>query len=153
MKKFLYFLLLVSNVVFSQNTIIGRVVGISDGDTFTLLDSGNNLYKIRLAEIDAPENSQPFGKASKKYLSELIFNKNIRVIYSETDRYGRIIGKVFIGQMYISEEMIRTGYAWLFTKYSDSKKLSYLEKEAQINKRGLWSVPGAVAPWEWRKKY
>lgn len=152
MKKVIFLLLVTSNLVFSQTVLIGKVVAISDGDTFTLLDENKVQHKVRLAEIDAPENSQPFGKASKKYLSELIFSKTVKVIYTETDRYQRIIGKVYIGQMYISEEMIRTGNAWHFKRYSESKKLSYLEKEAQVNKRGLWSVPGAIAPWEWRKK-
>ncbi len=152
MRYILLLLIFTSNLVFSQNTLTGKVVAISDGDTFTLIDENKVQHKIRLAEIDAPENSQPFGKASKKYLSELIFNKNVKIVYSGTDRYDRIIGKVYIGEIYVSEEMIRNGYAWHFTRYSDSKKLSYLEKEAQINKRGLWSVPGAIAPWEWRKK-
>ena len=148
------YLLLILFTTFSfAHGVSGKVVSISDGDTFTLLDDKNVQHKIRLAEIDAPENSQPFGKAAKKKLSDLIFGKIVQVDYTELDRYGRIIGKVFIGQIYISEEMIRTGYAWHFKKYSNSEKLAALEYEARKNKIGLWSVPGAVAPWQWRKKY
>lgn len=150
-KTFIFFF--VTLVSFSQNTLTGKVVSITDGDTFTLLDENNQQIKIRLAEIDCPENSQPFGKAAKKYLGSLIFSKTVRVEFSEKDRYGRVIGKVFYGQLYISEEMIKAGYAWHFKKYSNSIKLANLETEARINKKGLWIDPGAVAPWEWRKKY
>ncbi len=144
-------LFLISSFTFG-NSITGKVVSISDGDTFTLLDEKNVQYRIRLAEIDAPENSQPFGKAAKKQLSDLIFDKIVRVDYTEYDLYGRIIGKVYLDKVYISEEMIRTGYAWHYKRYSNSKKLAAIETEAKKNKLGVWSVTGAIAPWEWRKK-
>lgn len=151
--KYLLLLLFLLTTFSFANSINGKVVSISDGDTFTLLDQNNVQHKIRLAEIDAPENSQPFGKAAKKQLSYFIFNKIVRVDYTELDRYQRIIGKVFIEQLYISEEMIRTGFAWHYKQYSSSEKLAALEYEARKNKIGFWSVPGAVAPWQWRKKY
>lgn len=150
MKNLFYLFLLISTVSIA-NTINGKVVGIADGDTFTLLDQNNVQHKIRLAEIDAPENSQPFGKASKKCLSDLIFDKFVKVEYTERDRYQRIIGKVYIGQLYISEEMITAGLAWHYKKYSNSEKLADLEIIAKNNKIGLWSDPGAIAPWEWRR--
>ena len=52
----------------------GRVVGVSDGDTLTVLMSGRQV-KIRLAEIDAPEKSQAFGQRAKQSLSDLVFSK------------------------------------------------------------------------------
>lgn len=150
MKKIFYLLLLFSSITIAQ-TISGKVVAISDGDTFTLLDQFNVQHKIRLAEIDAPENSQPFGKAAKKKLSDLIFGKYVKVLYKERDIYKRIIGKVYIGQMYVSEEMIGAGLAWHYKIYSNSEKLSLLEQIAKKDKIGLWIEPGAIAPWEWRK--
>ena len=55
--------------------IEGRIVGVHDGDTITLLDADNRQHKIRLDGIDAPELGQPFGRASKQHLAELLANR------------------------------------------------------------------------------
>lgn len=59
------------------DTVAGRVVAISDGDTVTVLDSDNRQHKIRLAGIDAPESHQPFGQKSKTNLSALTYNREV----------------------------------------------------------------------------
>jgi len=76
----------------------GHVVGISDGDTITLLDDSNIQHKIRLSGIDAPEKKQPFGQASKQSLSDLVYNKAVKVDWTKKDRYGRIVGKVLVNK-------------------------------------------------------
>jgi endonuclease YncB( thermonuclease family) len=48
------------------DTISGRVVGVADGDTLTVLDASKQQHKIRLDGIDAPEKAQPFGQRSKQ---------------------------------------------------------------------------------------
>ena len=70
-------------------TITGRVVGIADGDTVTVLDAQKVQHKIRLAGIDAPEKAQPFGNRSKVSLSDLAFDKMVTVESDKRDRYGR----------------------------------------------------------------
>ena len=77
-------------------TITGRVVGVADGDTITVLDSDNVQHKIRLAGIDAPEKKQAFGTRSKESMSDLAFGKALDVETSKRDRYGRQIGKVLV---------------------------------------------------------
>ncbi|MDD5412676.1 MAG: thermonuclease family protein, partial [Methylobacter sp.] len=67
----------------------GRIVGVHDGDTVTLLITGNHQLKIRLAQIDAPESSQAFGQRSKQSLSNIVFNKTVKVEKDTTDKYGR----------------------------------------------------------------
>lgn len=55
--------------------IIGRVVGIADGDTLTILVNEHEQIKVRLTEIDAPENAQLFGQRSKQSLMEIQVEK------------------------------------------------------------------------------
>src|SRR4030095_6260711 len=74
----------------------GRVVGVQDGDTITVLDSSNANHRIRLLGIDAPENGQSFGSRSGENLSEAIFNRVVTIEWSKHDRYGRIVGKVLL---------------------------------------------------------
>jgi len=80
----------------TADTLQGRVVGIADGDTVTVLDAGQAQHKIRLMGIDAPEKKQAFGQRSKQHLSDLVFQKQVVVEYSKKDRYGRTLGKILI---------------------------------------------------------
>ena len=129
------------------------VVGISDGDTLTCLDFGNNQHKIRLANIDTPEKNQPYGAKSKKILSDLIFAKQVEVEAQGTDRFGRIIGLVTVGGLEVNREMVERGAAWVYPQYNRDPSLPALERRAQAAARGVWGLPQAqvIAPWEWRK--
>lgn len=128
----------------------GKVVRVVDGDTIHLLDENNNTLKIRLNGIDAPEKGQDYYKKSGDYLSFLLAGKNVRVIQTGKDRYKRILGVVTIDDINVNEEMVRAGYAWRY-KYSNNKTLKMLEDEARLAKRGLWNIPNAISPWEFRK--
>ena len=131
----------------------GKVVGISDGDTFTLLTADKQQVKIRLAEIDAPESGQPYGNKSKQALSGLIFGKDVRVVAQTTDRYGRTVGRPYVGDLDICAEMVRLGAAWAYREYLRDQGLLTLESKARADKRGLWGTSEAQAmpPWEWRR--
>jgi len=130
----------------------GRVVGITDGDTLTLLVEGKQQVKVRLAEIDTPESRQPYGKRAKQELSALAFNKIARVQVQDTDRYKRTVGRVFVDGLDVNAEMVRRGAAWVYRKYVLDARLFKLEEEARREKRGLWKLPESerVPPWEWR---
>jgi endonuclease YncB( thermonuclease family) len=132
--------------------ISGKVVAIKDGDTFEVMHNGK-AQTVRLYGIDCPEKSQPFGKAAKQYASQWCFGKTVTVYCQQKrDRYQRYIGKVYVGQQSVNEAMLQAGYAWHFKQYSKDANYAQLEKQAKANKKGLWSVPGAIPPWEWRKK-
>lgn len=88
--------LLLSAGVVLADTLAGNVVGVSDGDTITVLDSDKRQHKIRVAGIDAPEKNQPFGQRSKENLSRLVFAREVDVHWSKRDRYQRIVGKVMV---------------------------------------------------------
>ena len=98
-------------------TLVGRVVGVADGDTVTVLDSANQQFKIRLAGIDAPEKRQAFGQRSKQSLSVMVMGRDVRVEYQGRDRYGRIVGKVLVEGMDARLAQVRSGMAWHYKKY------------------------------------
>jgi endonuclease YncB( thermonuclease family) len=132
--------------------ITGRVVGIADGDTLTVLEDSLRQTKIRLAEIDTPESRQPYGSRAKQALSDLVFGKSVRVVTQDTDRYGRTVGRVYTGALDVNAEMVRQGAAWVYRKYNRDKSLIGLEQDARDARRGLWALPEAerTPPWEWR---
>lgn len=136
----------------SAAEIVGRVVGVTDGDTLTLLSAGNVQTRIRLAEIDAPEKSQPYGDRAKQALSDLTFNKDVRVEVVDTDRYGRTVGKIFVGSVAVNAELVRQGAVWVYRQYLHDQSLIGIEEEARTAHRGLWALPEEqrIPPWEWR---
>jgi len=142
-------LFLIANLIFSQ-IYDGKVVGVTDGDTITLL-VGKEQKKIRLAEIDAPEKSQAFGNLSKMMLSEKVFGKDVRVTVTDKDRYGRYVAKVTVDGRDINKEMVKEGFAWHYKQYSHSPEMALAEFEARRNQSGLWQLP-ATPPWDFRKQ-
>lgn len=138
-------------------TIIGRVVAVADGDTLTVLDGSNHQHKIRLAGIDAPETSQPFGKQAKHHLESLALNHDVTVDWNKLDRYKRKVGKVLLDGVDINLEQLNAGMAWWYKKYrkeqSDADQHQYYEAEqsAIANSIGLWNDPSRIQPWIFRK--
>jgi len=139
------------------DTLVGKVVGVSDGDTITVLDTRNTQHKIRLMGIDSPESAQPFGKHAKQSLSDLVFGKSVSVEWKKLDRYERIVGKVLVNGQDANLEQVRRGLAWHYKKFEseqeplDRTTYSNAEVEARQGKRGLWSDPAPIPPWDWRK--
>jgi endonuclease YncB( thermonuclease family) len=131
--------------------ISGRVVGITDGDTLTILID-QRPRKIRLAEIDAPESGQPYGSRARQALSDLAFSKPARVVEQGTDRYGRTIGRVYVGSVDVNAALVRQGAAWVYRQYSHDDALLRLEQEARAARRDLWALSETqrIPPWEWR---
>ena len=150
-RVFLILLLLAPAIHAAEMT--GKVIGIADGDTFTLLTPTNQQVKIRLAEIDAPESGQPYGNRSKQALSSLISGKDITVVVQTKDRYGRTVGRPYVDDLDICAEMVRMGAAWAYRQYLRDEGLLTLESDAKAHKRGLWGLSEAqnTPPWEWRR--
>ncbi|WP_096168681.1 thermonuclease family protein [Enterobacter hormaechei] len=143
-------------VAFSASAdISGRIVRVLDGDTVEILDPGNRLTRVRLAGIDAPEKSQPFGQRSRQELSSMVVQRHVTVTGSDTDRYGRLLGTVWLGATDVNAEQIRKGLAWAYRYHGKPVRSDYatLEDEARRQATGLWSVPGQTEPWRWRSKH
>jgi endonuclease YncB( thermonuclease family) len=131
----------------------GVVVGVVDGDTADVrLESG--MIRVRFHGIDAPEMGQPFGKAAKARLSELVFNQTVSVEPYEQDRYDRLVARLWLGERDINAEMVKSGHAWTYRRYADLPAYCVYEKAARDQRRGLWQAPvqDRIAPWEWRKR-
>ncbi len=142
--------LLVSPVFAEAKSFSGKVVKVSDGDTIQVMHEGK-AEKIRLAGIDCPEKKQPFGQAAKKFTSTLVVQKIVTVQVETIDRYGRTVAEVILPEgRSLNRELVRAGYAWWYRKYSKDTSLGSLESGAQAARRGLWSDPNPVAPWDWR---
>lgn len=94
----------------------GKVVGIADGDTITVLRDGHDQVKIRLYGIVAPESGQPFGKASKQNLSLMVYGQPVQIEVMDTDRYDRALARIFVYGEDVNAEQLRFGHAWLYSQ-------------------------------------
>ncbi len=158
MYKFCLALLFLISLLFHPNynhakkdPIIGKVVAITDGDTFKLLIKDSTLIKVRLANIDCPEKKQPFSKKAKQFVADAIFSKTIAIHVLKKDRYRRYIANViYDDSLNLSYELVKHGLAWHYVKYSKDTILQSLEDKAKLNRVGLWIDKNAIAPWTWR---
>ena len=130
-------------------SIEGRVVGVHDGDSLTVLDGEKVQHKVRLYGIDAPEEKQAFGERAKQALSRLAFGETVRVEVHGKDKYGRTLGDVYAGGKRVNLAMVEEGMAWAYKGTKDAALLA-AEGEARREKRGLWRDKAPVPPWEFR---
>jgi micrococcal nuclease len=127
-----------------------QVIGIHDGDTMTLLVDRKPL-KIRLANIDAPELKQAYGRRSKEALSDTCWGKDAQYETQTIDRYGRTVAVVYCNGQEANRSQVTQGMAWVYRKYNKDRGLPAVEKQAKREKLGLWAGQDAIPPWEWRR--
>ena len=134
--------------------ISGYVISIADGDTLTLLTANKERVKVRLGEIDTPEKKQPYGQKAKQELASLAFNQDAQISVIDTDRYGRVVGRVVVDGLDVNAELVRRGAAWVYRDYLKRPELIPLEVEARRQRKGLWALPlpERMPPWQWRKE-
>jgi len=142
----------------AENILQGKVVKVADGDTITILDVNKTQHKIRLQGIDAPEKTQAFGEKSKQSLYDMVHGKTVQVSFTKNNKYGRIVGKVFLDTQDICHQQIKSGLAWHYIKYQDEQPeedrsaYSTSELTAKNQQLGLWSEPQPMPPWDYRKR-
>ncbi len=137
----------VSNAEYLENLKIKRVV---DGDTVHVFYQ-DEVYKIRLTEIDAPERDQPYGSNSTEYLKSLLKEGMVDVDISGTDRYGRKLGRLYWRGKDINRELVSAGYAWVYDQYVTDNSFYENQSKARNSKKGLWEDQNPLEPWNWRK--
>ncbi len=139
------------------DSIVGKVIAVTDGDTIRVLDAQHIQYKVRLAGIDAPESKQAYGARSKQNLSDLVFGKTVTVEFTKHDQYGRIVGKVLYEKLDMDLQQIEAGLAWHYKQYAKEQsmedRLRYADTEVRARAAhiGLWFDLNPVPPWEWRR--
>ncbi|SYE94828.1 SNase-like micrococcal nuclease [Klebsiella pneumoniae] len=132
--------------------IQGKVIRVLDGDTIEVLQERQPV-RVRLLNIDAPEKKQPFGRWSTNQLKSLLAGQSVTVSYTQTDRYGRVLGRVVTANgTEANRQQVLKGAAWVYDRYNTDNSLPALQREAQTQKRGLWADNQPVPPWEWRHK-
>ncbi len=130
----------------------GKVVSVTDGDTIKVMHNGKE-EKIRLYGIDTPEKGQDFGQKAQDLTSSLIAGRIVEVEQKDVDRYGRVVGLVKVDGQSLNELIIQNGYAWVYRQYCKERFCSdwiKAEETAKQAKKGMWSSPVVIPPWEWR---
>jgi len=136
---------------------IGTVIGVSDGDTLTLLDENKNRHRIRLDGIDAPERSQPYGQRARQSLASLAHGRTAQAHCPKTDRYGRAVCRVTVDGVDVGLEQIRRGLAWHYVRYAQEQSVAersayeQAERTARSSAAGLWSFRDPTPPWDYRR--
>ena len=157
---FLIFLLAITAA--AHGDIKGRVVAVTDGDTIKVLDASSTQHKVRLTGIDAPERGQPFGTASRDHLASMVAGKDVRVESTKSDRYGRVLGKVWVQPsdcptcgktLDANHAQLLAGMAWWYRYYAkeqspeDRGRYGSAEDEARARGWGLWTDPNPINPY------
>lgn len=147
-----------SNIDDETNLIEGKVIIVYDGDHLALQTKDKKIYSIRIQGIDAPEDQQEFGKKSRKKLSDLVIDKEVKVIVHKKDLYDRYVGSVYINGQDVGLKQIENGMAWHFKRFSSEQsadsRMRYTKTEikARGDKVGLWGEKAPMPPWEFRNE-
>jgi endonuclease YncB( thermonuclease family) len=136
------------------SALAGQVVRIHDGDTLSFR-AGAATQRVRLAQIDAPERGQPWGRRAHQALARLADGREARLVVLDRDDYGRTVGDLYVGEQLVNEALVRAGHAWAYRRHLRSPSIGEAEDEARRAGRGLWSLPPAERepPWEWRRRH
>lgn len=140
----------------SGDVVEGTLVRAIDGDTLDMQVPGRTI-RVRLAEIDAPEQKQPYGPSAREYLQRLAVREKLRLkVTQKNERFGRVVGHLYVlrdgNDTWVNMELIRNGFAWWALDWSNDAKLAAAERMAWREEKGLWKDARPTPPWEWRKE-
>ncbi|MFK8015469.1 MAG: thermonuclease family protein [Gammaproteobacteria bacterium] len=129
------------------------LVKVRDGDSLVVRMNGQPL-EVRLHGIDAPERGQPYGDASRKGLVNLVNDKTLLMERRTVDRYDRHVALITVAgsTTSVNQQMLERGHAWHYVRYDQNPAWARSHSAAKSAKKGLWSNPKPIAPWEWRQR-
>lgn len=150
--KLLLLVFLIFPILLSAHTLKGKIIRVSDGDTVVVLDSTNTQHRVRLDGIDCPEKGQPFGTKAANFVKELTRQTEYVIVeWEKKDRYGRILGVLYVGDINVNEKLLENGLAWHYKHFNQDQKLADLEQQAKDKKLNIWSEKNPIEPYQWRK--
>ncbi len=121
------------------NHFYGRVNRVLDGDSLRFVTTDGRTIEVRLAEIDTPEKGEPYSEAARRRLQQLALDREVAIEYFDSDTYGRLVGRVYVGETWVNAELVRAGLAVVYRRFVEDLSLCALEAEAREAGRGLWS--------------
>ncbi len=147
-------------------SFVYKTVSVLDGDTFIATD-GNVTFRVRIAAMDAPEKGQPYSKMATSRLKQILMSGNvvIKPIDKGHDRYGRVLGMMFVGKEDVALTMIQAGLATYYRpscrdypadrgKYNyEPEKYIQAEHEARELQKNFWSGPKPTLPCRQRNRF
>jgi endonuclease YncB( thermonuclease family) len=136
-----------------EGVFYGPLIRVKDGDSLVAKVQGVAM-DFRLADVDAPELEQPYGRQAKQELAAIAAGRQLVLVPIDTDRYGRTVVHVWNGDTYLNVEMVKRGAAWFNVEFARNEMLYDVEQEARKAQRGLWRLPlqDRVEPWIWRQR-
>ena len=130
-----------------------KVIAVMDGDTVMVLHEGKKV-KVRLANIDAPESDQTFGKESRDALVNMVLKKQVHINSQAVDQYGRLVAEIQVDGQSVNEAQVNNGMAWEYSHFHGNHRYKNLNKYAQQSHRGLWAQSvQPISPEQWRKTH
>ena len=134
-------------------TFAAKVVEVTDGDTYDVRRSAGGEVTIRLHGVDAPETSQPYGRAATRAARRYVGGERVRVQVEDIGRYGRAVASVEVQGSDLGAMLIEDGLGWWYREYApNATELQRLQRQARNANRGLWSKSNPTPPWEWRDR-
>ncbi|WP_443743346.1 thermonuclease family protein [Sutterella sp.] len=152
-------LIVVMVLASSANAAIqhGRVDRVIDGDTLAVITQ-NEVLRIRIKGIDAPESKQDFGMKAKEALKQIALGQSVILDVDDEDQYGRRLASVAVNGTDVGLYMLEHGFAWFYSDYGSQLPGKWrnayraAEVDARSNGVGLWGSTGPIPPWTWRKQ-
>ena len=152
--SFVFAALLLASTALHAATWRGIVTHVTDGDSIWVRPNGaEETVEIRLADLDAPEGCQPYGREAKRALAARILRQPVQVRTRGTDDYQRTLAQVRHRGQDVGAWMVREGDAWSMGFGGKPGPYGRYENEARTARRGLWSLPGALEPRSFRRRH
>ena len=114
-----------------------------DGDSIEAEVSGLGRLSIRLANVDAPEHDQPWGREAGEALARLVPGGRPEFRLLCRDQYARVVGLVSVKGIVVNEQLVRDGHAWAYDRYLPGwlrARYKGFERNARDTGAGLWGA-------------